>query len=243
MCKSHHTSVGLACGLLVYLVLDLNVFSSDLRFYLPLWRLQGSSNSTVTPDSLTFLLRSLYSTHRFWSWEPSLSTTAPNPRLCPESLSHPPDSTPWPRSPAQPLRRAPFLPSPTRDDQSCLCSADPRTPAIIAPAALATPPRPGCQYVRAGSLPSTSLQPQDGSGDEKNDLVRRPGKQEVPQFRKRVFLGREACGPPGGGLPWGICLPLHSALPSCSSWKRPLHHPSLRAEAEAGPRALGSSRP
>ena len=167
----------------------------------------------------------------------------PSHCLCPESLSHPPDSTPWPRSPAQPLRRAPFLPSPTRDDQSCLCSADPRTPAIIAPAALATPPRPGCQYVRAGSLPSTSLQPQDGSGDEKNDLVRRPGKQEVPQFRKRVFLGREACGPPGGGLPWGICLPLHSALPSCSSWKRPLHHPSLRAEAEAGPRALGCSRP
>ena len=60
----------------------INVFSSDLRFYLPLWRLQGSISSTVTLDVLTFL-RSLCSAHRFWSRKPSLSSTAtPNPRLC-----------------------------------------------------------------------------------------------------------------------------------------------------------------
>ena len=82
LCVRVTTSVGLASGLLIYVALDLNVFSSDLRFYLPLWRLQGSISSTVTLDVLTFL-RSLCSAHRFWSRKPSLSSTAtPNPRLC-----------------------------------------------------------------------------------------------------------------------------------------------------------------
>lgn len=51
--KNHDSSVDLALGPLILPGILFSVFSSDLRFYLSLWRFQGSSDSTVNSNVLT----------------------------------------------------------------------------------------------------------------------------------------------------------------------------------------------
>lgn len=71
--KNHHR-FGLCTSYLIF----FNVFSSDFRVYLSLWKFQGGSHSTINPDLLLsqhFLphLLSLYSVRTLWSQEPAPS--------------------------------------------------------------------------------------------------------------------------------------------------------------------------